>query len=365
MKVILVTPSIGNGSSGPGKITNFLIQFFIKCQYISNIFVICFDINKKENTIYDQKVLIYQAPINKLQRIIFITYILYKYSGKNSILFSLGDWLWTSLAHIVPFKKKIFRLTGDPIWEKYLNSFSNGIPENYSEFYEKKDIFLFCISWLRRLFVKRYSIFVSGSISSIKTLNQWGICQSKISVIRNPVSNIKFIDHTSRSYNIYSASRIIGLKKIDLIGRLSEQINISVDVYGDGPLLDELRSKYKKLNFYGYVNENLLSSVITNYKFFISMSCSEQSPNSVINAMASGCIPILSDIESHRELIGSIDESLLISLSCTEQVMASRIEEILNFNDQKLTRIQSRCFDYVKSNHSVKIFEHKIERLLN
>lgn len=139
----------------------------------------------------------------------------------------------------------------------------------------------------------------------------------------------------SNSYLIYNSARLkksvafsddnirlafygvfIELKNIEFLIRAfsdaceklgRENRNISLELYGRGPLEDELKkrfSKTKNLTFNGYIEEPSVT-----YKpglIVVSASKTEGLPMSVIEALGSNIPALLSDIPSHREIRGLI-----------------------------------------------------------
>ena len=49
------------------------------------------------------------------------------------------------------------------------------------------------------------------------------------------------------------------------------------------------------------------------YIFYISSSIFEGNPKTVLEAMSNGCVPLLSDIENHQELVEDGKSGYLIS----------------------------------------------------
>lgn len=76
-----------------------------------------------------------------------------------------------------------------------------------------------------------------------------------------------------------------------------------LDVVGEGSLLTELRQKYNTNNvkFWGYQND--VTHLLEKSNYFISASLSEGMPLAVLEAVTCGLPVVLSDIESHIEII--------------------------------------------------------------
>ena len=85
----------------------------------------------------------------------------------------------------------------------------------------------------------------------------------------------------------------------------------TVDVLGDGPYRGELEKLSidlgieSRVKFYGWVNNGSLKQldVLKRASIYISASHFENCPMSVLEAIAAGCYPLLSDIEGHRQFL--------------------------------------------------------------
>ena len=78
---------------------------------------------------------------------------------------------------------------------------------------------------------------------------------------------------------------------------------------GDGPQRESLEQLAKKLEitdyvkFLGYLPNRNVKNLLKHFTVFISLSSFEGCPNAVIEAMASNCPLIVSDISAHREFL--------------------------------------------------------------
>jgi glycosyltransferase involved in cell wall biosynthesis len=108
-------------------------------------------------------------------------------------------------------------------------------------------------------------------------------------------------------------------KRILVIGRLEDQKNIekiindfkdskfTIDIIGSGSQLLKLKKisveQDSKVNFLGTVDNSELSKIYSKYKYFISTSYFEGNPKTVLEAMANGCVVLISRIDNHLELV--------------------------------------------------------------
>lgn len=112
----------------------------------------------------------------------------------------------------------------------------------------------------------------------------------------------------------------------------SEQFR--VEIIGDGPERQELERKAaatgKPIFFLGVLPQRDLETRFSKANIFVSTSHSEGFGLSILQAMASGCAVVASDIPSHRELIVHGQEGLLYS---TKSQLADSIKHLHHNKD--------------------------------
>ena len=135
------------------------------------------------------------------------------------------------------------------------------------------------------------------------------------------------------------------------------KLNLEIDVYGSGELLDELKTikmnKNLKINFLGNKKHIDLQKEYKKYKYFLSTSVFEGNPKTILEAQNNGCIVIASNIKNHSELIKHGKNGFLFE-------SINEIEEILNYcikNNEILNKFQ-------KTNQSL-LWNNDIENISN
>jgi len=120
-------------------------------------------------------------------------------------------------------------------------------------------------------------------------------------------------------------------KRILAVGRLEDQKNIeklindfkdsefTIDIIGSGSQLLKLKKisieQNAKVNFLGTVDNSELSKIYSKYKYFTSTSYFEGNPKTVLEAMANGCIVLISEIDNHLELVDDGVNGFIIDLN--------------------------------------------------
>ena len=95
-------------------------------------------------------------------------------------------------------------------------------------------------------------------------------------------------------------------------------------------------------------NEDL-DAMYGDYIFYISSSIFEGNPKTVLEAMSNGCVPLLSDIENHQELVEDGKSGYLIS---NDQNFLGKIQEITDDKIQ-LEKVGQNAKTYVQKNNGI------------
>jgi glycosyltransferase involved in cell wall biosynthesis len=143
--------------------------------------------------------------------------------------------------------------------------------------------------------------YIQGKYTYIPNGIEWSKYH-KLSNRQNKEKRILIMGRLQRFKNVQTILR--ALSKVDLKGW-------SVDVLGDGPYrieLEKLSSELKlsdKVVFHGWIDNGTEEqlSYIQMASLYISASQFENCPMSVIETIAAGCYPLLSDIPAHRQLV--------------------------------------------------------------
>jgi len=158
-------------------------------------------------------------------------------------------------------------------------------------------------------------------------------------------------------------------KQIITIGRLANQKNYpflitalggsgyTLDIVGSGELKDELEAlaikNNTKVNFLGNINNNELIQTLRNYKYFILPSFFEGNPKVVLEAMAAGCIVLVSSIPNNTEIIKDRKNGYVFSISkILERTNEKEIVEILNTVSQsELEKVRQNSLNDIENKY--------------
>ena len=154
-----------------------------------------------------------------------------------------------------------------------------------------------------------------GIIVSSKYLKEkYNFINKNIVIIPNGVdSKIFKNNYENRIYDYIYVGRLIKIKGVDrLIDFIKKNSSKSFLIIGANPNKIDL-SKYKNVTYKINLNNNKISNYMNRAKIILNLSRSEGSPKAVIEGIACGCFPILSNIEAHQNIIEDLNYGEIIN----------------------------------------------------
>jgi glycosyltransferase involved in cell wall biosynthesis len=143
-----------------------------------------------------------------------------------------------------------------------------------------------------------------------------------------------------------------------------KNIPFKLAIIGDGTELKKLKWLAKELkidnevNFVGRINNNDIPKFLQQANFYISTPTTEGVSASLFEAMASGCLPIVSDLPGNRSWIQQKENGILVTIE-NEFKLAEEIEWAFKNTDfTKKAIVENRKF--VEENANYKINMKKI-----
>ena len=179
-------------------------------------------------------------------------------------------------------------------------------------------------NFLTYLSLKVANLYTVSSNTDSKKLQKF-FKGSNVEIRRNWIKEIRDIKSFEERYDskVLSVGRLEKQKNYShLIASLSET-KFSLDIVGSGSLGEELKSEAREkgveLNYLQPMENESLLDVYQNYKYFVLPSLYEGNPKSLIEAMSSGCVVIVSNIENNKEIVahehnGFLMENIIIQL---------------------------------------------------
>ena len=197
-----------------------------------------------------------------------------------------------------------------------------------------------------------------------RDIEKLGIKGEKISVFPMGVDESFFRSSTNRgvnrmgqSFTILSNRQLQPIYNISLLVRaipmvLKEEPNAKFIIAGIGSERENLERQVKDLNirsrvqFLGWVNHEEMPKFLSRADIYISTSLDDGTSVSLLEAMASGAFPIVTDIPSNREWISDGENGFLVSLD-EERFLAGKIVEAIRNRDLR-ERSRDKNFCLIK-----------------
>tara|TARA_Y100000768_G_scaffold521_1_gene382 strand:+ start:16676 stop:17815 length:1140 start_codon:yes stop_codon:yes gene_type:complete len=312
----------------------------------------------------DQKIaeeLIKQNKLNKNIRVIGIPKIL---SGR------IGEWIYSFTIFIIKRKtiKKIDILKSNQIygsWAPVIVKIFSSKPFILRSGYVKSGHYgqNFFIKKLFKI-IERIS-FYFADISVVSNQIDFDYVKKRYQV-KNLKINPSFVDtsifSSDKKNNLRENNRMI------YVGRLADVKNInntidavlmagfSIDIYGDGILKNEIKRKYKTeiekktVRLMGVLPNSELAVKYRKYRFYILVSHVEGMSKTLMEAMASGLICIVSNIPQNRSLVKNGSTGIL-----SDGFGANDIADtLLKINNHNLDEISLNAERYISKNFSLR-----------
>jgi glycosyltransferase involved in cell wall biosynthesis len=259
----------------------------------------------------------------------------------------LGSWV-TLIAKFL-YKKPVYIRTGyDPLIFAIKNRKS----------YFKRFLY-YMLTYFSLLFCDAYSV---SSTSDKEFLNKNYLFVNKEKIFLSP--NWIISRESVKKIQERISNRVL------TVGRLEKQKNytklisnfqkkeLGLDIVGNGSQYQELKKLGGNVKFLGKLaNEDLLN-LYQEYKIFVLFSTFEGNPKVILEAMASGCVVVASDIQNNREIISHNINGYLID----ENENLSEVIENLISNEKQLIEISKEALEGISVSNSLeKTLNREIE----
>jgi glycosyltransferase involved in cell wall biosynthesis len=167
-----------------------------------------------------------------------------------------------------------------------------------------------------------------------------GFCRDSIVVVGNGVDihDYCFCENKDPHSLIY-VGRLTELKRVSSLIRIVSMIkkeipDVLLHIVGDGPKCGEVNRRIKALGvsdnvaMHGYVSEEEKIALLASSAIYLSNSCFEGFGIPLVEAMATGTVPVVSDIDAHRLIFQGEDVGYLAN--CHEDMAARAVALLTN-----------------------------------
>ena len=193
---------------------------------------------------------------------------------------------------------------------------------------------------LERVFLRLMKLDRIGVVNPMvkDILVKRGFCQDKIVVVGNGVNIDDYVFSENKApHSLIFIGSLRKLKRveslIDVVSIIRKEIpDVILHVVGDGPNREEVQKKIAALGVsdnvvvYGYVSEKEKTDLLLSSAVYVSNSEFEGFGIPLVEAMATGTVPVVNDIAAHRLIFQGEDVGYLVS---GVEEMAARLVELL------------------------------------
>jgi len=173
-----------------------------------------------------------------------------------------------------------------------------------------------------------------------------GVSPNKILVVGNGIDleDFPFLDRKDKNSLIY-IGRLAELKGVeallDVVFEIKKEIpKVILHLGGEGPKFSAIKEKTKKLGLennviiHGYLDYQKKIEVLKSSALYLSLSEFEGFGIPLIEAMATGCVPVVSDIYAHRFIFQERKVGFLVK---SKKEMVQKIVGLLKDEDARLS----------------------------
>ncbi len=189
-----------------------------------------------------------------------------------------------------------------------------------------------------------------------------GFSAGRIVILPNVINMERYRDYnTERKYDIISLSRIDKNKNIPLLlkalHRLNKSIEVNAIIAGDGPELNNVKEEARALGieqnikFAGWINEDGKNDIYNSAKVFVLCSKGEGFPLALLEAMACGCVPVVSDVGDIADAVKDDYNGYVYGNFNNEDELTTILESLIKVPD-KITKLSSKAKE-IKKDYSL------------
>lgn len=231
---------------------------------------------------------------------------------------------------------------------------------------------------LGNIFKKAFQINCPGTSSKLFWQEKYPTIKEKFHVLHSTVDTERYTPDflKVKEYDLLFLGRLHKIKNIDLIIEAFKKViegsesytKLKFQIVGGGPEMEPLKKLVENLHlannieFTGFVADPL--PFIRKSKYTIMASDSEGLPSGMMQAMSCGIIPITNLVGNISDIVENrISGFTFNQLDVTE--IAKTIEEAINIDDKKYTKMSLKCREIIVKNHSHIHAKNKWIELLN
>lgn len=245
-------------------------------------------------------------------------------------IFSNGLYLESAIAARITGTPSVAKIVGDPLWERKRNNGKTA--QSIVDFQTSRLTFLDrSFRYIYRLAFDSFSVITTPSEELARVVQGWGV---KVQVIVIP-NGVEIPDHipTEKKFDLVYVGRLVKWKNVDIIVELTSQLGLHTAIIGSGPELISLKDIAARLNancdFLGNQEKDVINQTLMASRLFVLLSQYEGLSFALLESMAAGITPIVSDVKGNIDVVADGFNSLVVHLD-NLQDLPNQLRELLS-----------------------------------
>jgi glycosyltransferase involved in cell wall biosynthesis len=191
--------------------------------------------------------------------------------------------------------------------------------------------------WAAKFTLNQADLITSDSEVMTQKIHQ--LSKVKVETFTFGIEKMPDLEYSDKDSHLYFSNRALSANyRIDLVIRLFAEIYqmdslARLIISNDGELRNELENLIQELHLsqvvslVGFLKPDQQNEIYKKAQFYLSLPKSDSTSVSLLEAMAHGCIPVVSDLEANREWIASLQNGLIYTgeIFPLEFLLAQRI----------------------------------------
>ncbi|MEY4433253.1 MAG: hypothetical protein RLZZ44_1387 [Bacteroidota bacterium] len=272
--------------------------------------------------------------IPKIIRLPITIIVIILNSLKSDVILANGLHEETAMANLILRKKLIFKIVGDPIWERAINRNQTklGIDDfNSTNLKSSMQLQRRILNWS----MGQADIVITPSKQLAQFVVSWNR-NAKTLVIPNGIETPIINKNNKKEFDVIFFGRLTKWKEIRTIIDAIKICRKKLIIIGDGPEKSSLSSyaqtKDADVTFLGEKDRNEIFSIAGKCRIFCLASSYEGLSHALLEAMALELPVIVSNIEANLDVIENGKTGLVFELNNSKD-LAEKIDYLLNSQD--------------------------------
>jgi glycosyltransferase involved in cell wall biosynthesis len=264
---------------------------------------------------------------SRVVRTLLLIYFIARETNYSDVTLLNGLFYEHRFSSIFVRKPYIYKIVGDPVWEKYRNSVDQEL--SVEEFQRKKLPLKYAV--LRAILnsgTRKASTIIVPGKGLQEIVRNWTENQNVIQV-NNGVPS-KLISNVPISHDVVTVSRLVNWKNIDLLIAACSAAGLSLLVIGDGPErknLEQLASNLRaSVEFLGEQKQEDISELLNRAEIFALISTYEGMSFSLLEAMMQQRKILVSKITGNSQVISDNLNGVVLDDLNVEEIASELLE---------------------------------------